>query len=310
MAFIAVVGTLLGAYSLIDDLWLRRRSRLCARLDDEFGQANDEQHQKSPLFRDLDHLRTEIAGARPSLRRRWVELLVQADLPLSVKQLCGGAAGLALLLGAGGGCLARSLFVGWAGLLIGVAGPFVFVYLRRDVRRNKLLVQMPEALDLMARTMRAGRTLTQAMQSVADEFKAPLGPEFAACGEQQNLGVSSEEALRGLSDRTGLLELKVLVVAILVHQQTGGNLAELLEKLAGVVRDRFRVRGRVQAMTAEGRLQAVVLLLLPPVLFGVMFILRRSYIEILFQYPYLLAGMVVSQLIGMLWIRKTVNFDQ
>src|SRR5262249_57164429 len=122
---------------------------------------------------------------------------------------------------------------------------------------------LPDAFDLMARVIRAGQTMSQAIQSVADEFDQPLAGEFAYCYEQQNLGLSPEVALRDLARRTGLVEVKIFVLAMLVQQQTGGNLAELLDKLSGVVRERFRVPGKIKALTAEGRMQATVLLVLP-----------------------------------------------
>src|SRR5215831_2903505 len=109
--------------------------------------------------------------------------------------------------------------------------------------------------------------MSQALQAVADEFDTPISTEFAYCYEQQNLGLSPEVAMRDLARRTGLLEIKIFVLALLVQQQTGGNLAELLEKLADIVRERFRMRAKIKALTAEGRLQAIILLALVPLLF-------------------------------------------
>ena len=139
----------------------------------------------------------------------------------------------------------------------------VYVQLKRKARLEKLLSQLPDAFDLMARVIRAGQTMSQALQAVADEFDQPIAAEFAYCYEQQNLGLPPEVAFRDLARRTGLLEIKIFVLALLVQQQTGGNLAELLDKLADVVRERFRIRGKIKALTAEGRMQALVLLVLP-----------------------------------------------
>ena len=105
----------------------------------------------------------------------------------------------------------------------------------------------------MGRVVRAGQTISQALQAVADEFPPPIAAEFAYCYEQQNLGLSPESALRDLARRTGLLEIKIFVLALLVQQQTGGNLAELLDKLSGIIRERFRIRGQIKTLTAEGR---------------------------------------------------------
>src|SRR5581483_9587970 len=109
--------------------------------------------------------------------------------------------------------------------------------------------------------------------------------EFALCYEQQNLGLTTEAALRDLSRRTGLLEVKIFVLALLVQQQTGGNLAELLDKLSTVIRDRFRIRGQIRTLTAEGRIQAAVLLVLPLLMFTFILLFNREYANILLSRP-------------------------
>jgi len=187
--------------------------------------------------------------------------------------------------------------------------PFLYVHLKRKRRLDKMLSQMPEALELMSRAIRAGQTMSQALQAIAQEFEPPIGPEFALCYEQQNLGLPPELAFQDLARRTGLLEIKIFIMAMLVQRQTGGNLSELLEKLAGVVRDRFRLTGKIRSLTAEGRAQAAVLQVMPPVVFGLMMLLNRKYAEILFQHPNYLIGLGVSMALGALWIRKIVNFN-
>src|SRR5262249_6690744 len=158
--------------------------------------------------------------------------------------------------------------------------------------------QLPDAFDLMARMIRAGQTMSQALHAVGNEFDQPIAGEFAYCYEQQNLGLSSEMALRDLARRTGLLEIKIFVLALVVQQQSGGNLAELLDNLAGIIRHRFHIKGKINALTAEGRFQAVILLALPPLLLGVIFMLNRTYAQGLLNHPQLLAGMVLSELLG------------
>jgi tight adherence protein B len=168
---------------------------------------------------------------------------------------------------------------------------------------------MPDAFDLMARVVRAGQTMAQAQQAIADEFESPIAAEFSLCFEQQNLGLAPEIALRDLARRAGLLEMKIFVTALLVQQQAGGNLSELLEKLAGVVRERFVTRGKILSLTAEGRLQGIVLLCLPTGLFLIMLMMNREFAVVLLNYPKLLMGVLVCQVVGALWIRKIVNFD-
>jgi tight adherence protein B len=162
---------------------------------------------------------------------------------------------------------------------------------------------------MMARTMRSGQTISQALQAVADECSTPLADEIRYCCQQQNLGLSPEAALRDLARRTGTLELKIFVLAVVVHRQSGGNLTELLDRLATVVRERFRIRGKIKSLTAEGRAQALVLLALPPFMMVILLLIARVYMMELFRFPMLLLGMFVSMTLGGLWMRRIINFD-
>ena len=195
-----------------------------------------------------------------------------------------------------------------AGALASVI-PIMYVASKRKQRLAKLLSQLPDAFDLMGRSMRSGQTISQAMQSVADDFSAPACDEFGYCCDQQNLGLSPESTMRGLARRTGLLEIKIFVLAVMVHRQTGGNLAELLDKLSTVIRERQRISGSIQALTAEGRAQMIVLLALPPLIFCVLFFINRPYATTLFNYPIVIIGTVAMMCIGAFFMRLIINFD-
>src|SRR5690606_34378408 len=125
----------------------------------------------------------------------------------------------------------------------------------------------------------------------------------------QNLGLPPETALRDLARRTGLMEVNIFVVAVLVQRQVGGNMAEMLEKLAAVVRERYRIRGAIRTLTAEGRMQAVLLMALPIAIFLAMLLLYREYAIVLLDHPMVVLGVLVSMALGGLWIRKIINFD-
>src|SRR5262249_45725007 len=168
---------------------------------------------------------------------------------------------------------------------------------------------LPDAFELTGRFTREGQTIAQAFQGVAEEFEPPLASEFACCYEQQNLGLSPEVALRDLARRIGLIEVKIFVLAVLVQRQTGGNLAELIDNLANIVRERFRIRGKIRVLTAEGRIQAAGLLAMPPVVMGLILLFNRGYGMLLFEHPNVLWGMAGLMLIGMMWIRRIINFD-
>jgi len=185
----------------------------------------------------------------------------------------------------------------------------VYVVRKRNVRRERLLVQLPAAFDLMARVIRAGQSVPQALQAVADSFEDPIAGEFSACQKRQSLGLRPEVTFREMAQRTGVLEVRIFVMALLIQRQTGGNLAEVLERLAGLIRDRLKLRRRVQTLTAEGRLQGITLLVLPFVVFAALLIVNRKYAEELMEHVALLVGTVVTMLVGAVWIRKIVNFD-
>jgi tight adherence protein B len=310
MSFLAVALAILGIYSFVADLVLSDRSRIRKRVDEEFRQRKDV--RKSALFKKLpaavDPTAEDVIEANPTLASRFTAMVEQSGLSVTPQRLILMSLVSAAVLGG----LVTLLYDLMLGVLIGLVGaslPILFVHWRRKARLEKLLSQLPDAFDLMARVIRAGQTMPQALQAVSDEFDPPVGTEFALCFEQQNLGLPPELALRELGRRTGLLEIKIFVLAILVQQQTGGNLAELLDKLGSLIRDRFRIRGKIRTLTAEGRMQAAVLLALPPLLFLAIMFLNRSYGRILLDHPSLLVGMFISEMLGALWIRKIIHFD-
>jgi tight adherence protein B len=312
MAFVAGVCVVAGIYSILMDLFLRDRTRFSERLEKTFHTRERAKARQAPLFKDFDELKGRAAAddlANLSLRQRLEIMVDQSGLNLTADRLLILAAAVGLGLGALAGLVGQSILAGVTIGLIGACGPLLYVRLKQKARMSKLLAQLPDAFDLMARVIRAGQTMSQAFQAVSDEFDAPLASEFTYCYEQQNMGLSPDLALRDLARRTGLLEVKIFVLAVLVQQQTGGNLAEMLEKLATIVRDRFRMQGRIKALTAEGRLQAAILLALVPCMFFLILLLNRNYGQVLLDKPMLLVATGVAEAVGAVWIRRIVNFD-
>jgi tight adherence protein B len=312
LTFGAVVAAVAGAYSILTDLYWRDRSRISMRIDQEFRHRQRERARKSLLFKDLNQISAEAASEReeqPSLRRKFTAMVEQSGLELTPQKLLTIAATVGLVLGALAGLLRQSVPIGLVFGLIGAAAPFIYVQRKRAARIEKLLSQLPDAFDLMSRVIRAGQTMSQALQAVADEFPQPIADEFSYCFEQQNLGLPSEAALRSLAQRTGVLEIRIFVVALLVQQQTGGNLAELLDRLSTLIRQRYRTRGQIKALTAEGRAQAAVLLGLPIFLFFGLLLVLGDYEYELLRRPKVIFGTLMFEGIGALWIRKIVNFD-
>ncbi len=247
-------------------------------------------------------------GPPPGRMQRLREMLDQSGLSLTLGHLAVASVLAAIAVGSLAGATLGPV-LGVVGAALAAPAPFAYLYLRWRARIEKLTSQLPDAFDLMARVIRAGHSVPQALQAVADEFEPPVATEFAYCQEQQNLGLLPEVTFRELAQRTGVLEIKIFVMAMLIQRQTGGNLTELLERLASLVRDRIRIRGHVKALTAEGRLQAIILLLLPPVMFLVMMAVYPEYASELLEHTGMIAAMVGSMAVGALWIHRIVNFE-
>jgi tight adherence protein B len=186
----------------------------------------------------------------------------------------------------------------------------MWLLFKRKRRLKAFQAQLPDALELIARALRAGHSLGAGLNLVADEMPAPIGMEFGRTFEEQNLGIPLEDALRSLTRRVPNLDLRFFATAVILQRTTGGDLAEILDKIGHLIRERFRIWGQVQALTGEGRLSGIVLLALPPVLFLAVYNLNPKYASKLFTDPMgqqmlLFAG--VLQILGALVIRKIVN---
>lgn len=196
-----------------------------------------------------------------------------------------------------------------AGLMV-IPLPLLFVRWKRNKRMDQFGRQLPAAMDLMGQALRAGQSLPSAIQLVGTQVAEPLGPEFHYAFEQQNLGVSITDTLRDMTARVPNLDLQFFATAVILQRQTGGDLAEILEKISHLTRERYQIKGQIQALTGEGRMSGIVLLGLPPVLFLVMLKLNYEYVMALFEHPVgqmMLAGAIVMQFIGAYAIKKIID---
>lgn len=187
--------------------------------------------------------------------------------------------------------------------------PVCWLVWKKRSRLRKFGSQLPEALELISRALRAGHSLASGIHLVADEMADPIRIEFERCYESQNLGLPLEQTLEDMSDRVPNLDLRFFVTAVILQRQTGGDLAEILDKIGTLIRERFRIWGQIQALTGEGRLSGIVLLAMPPALFMVMYFLNPGYCSTLFSDPLghkMLAVAVVMQILGALVIKKII----
>lgn len=199
-------------------------------------------------------------------------------------------------------------------LIIALLGgsPFLHLAYKRYQRFNLFERQLPDALDILARAVRAGYAFTSGLQVIAEEMPDPIAREFRKTYEQQNLGLPLRDALYNLSVRIPLPDVRIFVSTLQIQAESGGNLAEVLDKLASVVRDRFRLLQQVRICSAEGRMSMYALLGMPPLLVLAIFFLNPGYIGQLFSDPAgirLLQGAMALQLIGYFVIRRLVNFQ-
>lgn len=261
----------------------------------------------------LAAMKTDQAGGVEKFVSRYLNLRLlfeQANVSLAIPNflmICAGlaVAGLLLPAVAGFNVMLGPVMAAFLGFL-----PIMWLLFRRKRRMKKFASQLPEALELIARALRAGHSLASGFNLVAQEMSDPIGGEFSRSFEEQNLGKALDETLNDFTKRVPNLDLKFFATAIILQRQTGGDLAEILDKIGHLIRERFKIWGQVQALTGEGRLSGIVLLALPPALFAVVYKMNPDYLMMLFTDPLgkkMLVGGVVSQLLGALLIRKIVN---
>jgi tight adherence protein B len=239
--------------------------------------------------------------------------LQQAGMPWSPTKLVA----LMGICGAGGLIFAIMFPLIWSPavtiILLTSAGallPFLFVHKKRSARMAKFEEQFPEALDFLARSMRAGHAFTISLEMLGDEIGDPLGQEFRTLFNEQNLGAPMEVALRNLVQRVPLLDVRFFSSSVMLQKQTGGNLSEILSRLSYVIRERFRLKGQVKAASAHGRLTAAILTVLPIVTMLGLLVVAPGYLQGMAADPdgkWLIVGAIVAQVIGNICIRKIIN---
>jgi tight adherence protein B len=247
------------------------------------------------------------------MTRRAQEQLQQAGLPWSPGRLLTMTA-----FGAGAGVLAGTIFpvllngfvTALAFAAIGGFLPLFNVRRKRAKRMAMMEEQLPEGLDFLARSMRAGHAFTISLGMVGEELAEPLGQEFRSLFNEQNLGAPLEIALRNFTERVPLLDVRFFSSSVLLQRQTGGNLAEILNRLSYVIRERFRLKGQVKAASAHGRMTAGILTALPICTMLGLLVVAPGYLQGMAADPdgkYIIAGAVLAQILGNFCIKKIIN---
>lgn len=237
-------------------------------------------------------------------------LLMQSGLSMKLMTFIGLSLGLAL----GGFLLGQflGLSVVFSIILLVLAGslPYFYLIYRKDKRLTKFDEQLPDALDLIGRGVRAGHALPSALKMVGDEMANPIAEEFRAAFDEVNYGFSMQDALTNLATRVPSTDLQYFVVAVLIQRETGGNLAELLDNISAMIRARQKLYGTIRVLSAEGKLSAWILTLLPIVLALVINLINPAFMQVLWKDETgikMIVGVAILMLLGIYWMRKIIK---
>ena len=272
--------------------------------DEEFALLRDEQLSKIPALDTLLRRSERVSAIQDSLLQAGMKFRAGNFLVLCM--VCGILAGLAVLI------VSKNPAIAWAALIIGAFLPYAFVSYRRQKRFEKIEELFPEAIDTLARAVRAGHAFTTALEIITNEVAEPVSGEFRQLYEEQKFGMPVRDALINLTERVPLVDVKFFVTAVMLQRETGGNLAEILDNLSYVIRERFKIQRQVRVYTAQGRLTMGLLMGMPPIIVTVMLVLNPAFIRPLFSDPIghtLLVAGIILQTIGYFVIRKIIRIQ-
>ena len=315
VVFVFVTGAVLGLYLVARALasWISTR-RVEQRLREVSSPVEESESTTTVVKRAKEGpllvVERLVAGTQAGSRlARLIEQSGVVTTPgavaaMSVSAGLTGALLMLLTLGSLPGAIAAAL--------AGVSLPFLWLSRQRSRRMKRFEEQFPEALDLLSRAIRAGHAFQTAMGMVADELPAPVGVEFKKAFDQQNFGLPLRDALTQLSERVPSLDVRFFVTSVTIQRETGGNLSEILDNLARVVRERFKIRRQVRVHTAHGRFTGYVLLALPAALGLALTWISPEHMKLLFNErlgQMLLMVAIVMQTVGFIWIRQVIKIE-
>jgi len=283
----------------------RRLQEVGRREDDDVPQASFIREHKAGPLPALD----KALGASGSPLARLIE---QSGVVIAPSTIALASLMLALVLAVVALLLVKQPLAAVFAAIVGAMIPWGWLRYRRSARLKRFEEQFPEALDLLSRAIRAGHAFQTAMGMCADELPAPVGTEFKKSFEQQNFGLPLKDVLNEMTERVPILDVKFFVTAVLIQRETGGNLAEILDNLAHVVRERFKILRQVRVHTAHGRFTGYVLMALPASLAAVLAWLNPEHMDLLFKEKMgqmMIMGAIVMQTIGYFWIRWVIKIE-
>lgn len=272
--------------------------------EEELALMRDEQLSKIPALDSLLRRSERVSAIQ--------KMLTQGGLTMRA----GNFLGLCVVSGIAATILAYVLShrieIAWVAMLVGFVLPYSYASMMRQRRFNKFDELFPEAIDTLARAVRAGHAFTTALEMITNEVADPIASEFRQLYEEQKFGMPVRDALMNLTERMPSVDVKFFVTAVMLQRETGGNLAEILDNLSYVIRERFKIQRQVRVYTAQGRLTMGLLMGMPPIIVVVMMSLNPQFIQPLFSDPIghtLLVGGITLQTVGYFVIRKIIRIQ-
>ena len=313
LVFVFALFLVLGAYLLATHGSDAKRAQLQRRLAEALLHSSHTEDIEVVLAR--NELMSEIPWVNRSLVRiqaaiQLKRMLDQADLHITPSRLVMFSVMAGILAALAASVINSSILLMIAAGLVAAALPIIHVWWRRKQRFASFLEQLPDGLDLISRALSAGHAFSEALHMVSSEMPEPIGSEFRKTYEEQNLGLSLKLALENLTERMPLLDLRMCVTAVLIQRETGGNLAEILEKVAYTIRERFRIMGDLKTLTTSSRMSAWLLCGLPIFVAIAVTVMNPDYMSVLWKDPRghkLIAAALFMQVSGMLIVRKILN---
>jgi tight adherence protein B len=317
IAFLVLVLVALAVFSVVSLLDQRSaRARLIKeRLANERKAPERDPEEELALLRDeqLSQIPALDVMLRRSARVTEIQrMLTQGGLSMRAGNFLGFCALAGVVASIATYVLSKHVEIAWMALLVGSLLPYFYASFRRNQRFEKFEELFPEAIDTLARAVRAGHAFTTALEMISSEVAEPVAGEFRQLYEEQKFGMPVRDALLNLTERMPLVDVKFFVTAVMLQRETGGNLAEILDNLSYVIRERFKIQRQVRVYTAQGRLTMALLMGMPPIIVVVMLVLNPSFIRPLFNDPIghtLVVAGIVLQTIGYFVIRKIIRIQ-
>ncbi len=272
--------------------------------EEELALLRDEQLSQIPAIDALLRRSERVSAVQKVLSQAGME--IRAGNFLGFCALSGVAAAII------GYWLGKRVEIAWVCLLVGFILPYSYAAFKRNKRFEKFEELFPEAIDTLARAVRAGHAFTTALEMITNEVAEPVSGEFRQLYEEQKFGMPVRDALFNLTDRMPLVDVKFFVTAVMLQRETGGNLAEILDNLSYVIRERFKIQRQVRVYTAQGRLTMAFLMGMPPAVVGLLLMISPEFVRPLFVDPighFLLVAGITLQTIGYFTIKRIIKIQ-